>query len=758
MMKPLYCLIFSCLAAIVAAQTPVIVLPKSAPESDRRAAQVLQFYLQKITAGEVSILENEVAATAGQPLIFFQKLADAAGKSPIDSLPPDAYFLKSEAGRAVISGGGDMGAEYAVYDFLETIGCRKYSPRDSFLPKIPNLRLPEIAAKVETPAFPYRELHYEPAMDEGWARWHRVKTQPRKKAEWGLFVHTFERLCPAAEHFAAHPEWFAWNGRLRSAGQLCLSNDTVWQVVVGNLRRLVRERPEAIYWSVSQNDNFDYCKCPRCAASDRALGGPAGTLLAFVNRVAAEFPEKIISTLAYQYTRRAPVNIRPAGNVSVCLCSIECNRGRALADDPGSADFVRDMEEWSKLTPNLMIWDYVVQFRDYLSPFPNWQTLQPNLQLFRKHGTRMVFEQGSGHSRSEFSEMRAYLLAKLMWNPEVAVDSVLGDFARGYYGAAAPFVLRYLDSLTANLNRTDRRLIIYGTPATARDSWLDEKQIAKYLVFLDKAGGTLLPNGAEINRVLAAALPLIHADLEQVKFRRIIYPCDGPDSLAEISFCHHPNDWATTKEFPIWCEKLGFEVMNESGYTPRQYIADLQKFMREGRVLHRFVQRKMADGQAELVDLQLLEAPSKKYVSGNPQILLDSYRGTEDYNFNWLGFEGNNLVATLRLPDSLPQNQLPKASKLSVQFLQDQQSWVFLPKKVELEISEDGQKFRPVQTVEIETVPDGKKAIRRVEAVLPGKTAVRAVRVSAENIGVCPAWHNGNGLPCWIFVDEIVVE
>ena len=40
------------------------------------------------------------------------------------------------------------------------------------------------------------------------------------------------------------------------------------------------------------------------------------------------------------------------------------------------------------------MWDYVVQFRTYLCPFPNFHTLQPNIQLFHEHGIPMMFQQG----------------------------------------------------------------------------------------------------------------------------------------------------------------------------------------------------------------------------------------------------------------------------------------------------------------------------------------------------------------------------
>ncbi|MCK7531928.1 MAG: DUF4838 domain-containing protein [Marinilabiliales bacterium] len=52
--------------------------------------------------------------------------------------------------------------------------------------------------------------------------------------------------------------------------------------------------------------------------------------------MAALFPDKTISTLAYQYSRPAPRLTRPAPNVEVMLCTIELNRSRPIADDPSS--------------------------------------------------------------------------------------------------------------------------------------------------------------------------------------------------------------------------------------------------------------------------------------------------------------------------------------------------------------------------------------------------------------------------------------
>lgn len=727
-------LLLLCLAR-AGAQGPVIWLPADPSPAERRAAEVLAHYFRDMTRAEVLVHDQPGTSEKWrreQPIVLFGKhpALEPFGLDTPPELSDDAYFLQGKNNVFHIAGGGDMGAEYGVYDLLERLGCRKYSPRDSLIPAVARLVLPTLAPVLQKPAFPYRELHYEPAFDEGWARWHRLKTRHDKTQEWGLFVHTFHVLCPAKTYFSEHPEYFSWNGAQRSPGQLCLSNDTVRQIVTDALREKIREKPQARYWSVSQDDNYDYCKCPRCAASDIRYGSPAGTLLAFVNAVAAEFPDKVISTLAYQYTRKAPAGIRPAPNVSICLCSIECDRGQPITE--GCRDFARDVAEWAALTDNLMIWDYVVQFRSYVSPFPNWHTLQPNLRLFQKHGVRMLFEQGSGGDRSEFSEMRAYLLAKLMWNPQANMDSILLEFGKGYYGSAQPAVWGYIHDLTTSLFANGSHLWIYDIPQNER--FLSDSLLRTHFLNLMYAERRLGADTVRQNRVLAARLPISFARAERAKTDSV--------ALREILDDSREQSRRGLQLFVDGCKTAGFRNLHENRYTPEAYMQDYLSFIENQRI-----------AAGSTAHAPVLTTPaSATYAKGDPNELTNRRIGETDYRYNWLGFQGNDLQVTVQV-------QGDTCSEISVSFLQDQQSWVFFPKRVVFEVSEDGVLFRQVHSEDIEIVPDGKKAIKTAGATFPAAPAgVRFVRVTATNIGTCPGWHTCNGNPCWIFADEVVVR
>ena len=177
-------------------------------------------------------------------------------------------------------------------------------------------------------------------------------------------------------------------------------------------------------------------------------------MIAFVNKIAQavekEFPKAIIETLAYQYTRKPPKTIRPRANVMPCLCTI---RVRLLVSHP--AQRVQREPGVHGRHPRLER-DLQTPLRSGLhhqlsrlhQPFPERSALQGNVQFFHTNRVDYLFEQGAYQGRhGDFAELKAWLLAKWLWNPDLPAEPLLEDFFKGYYGAAAPYVRTYFDAL-----------------------------------------------------------------------------------------------------------------------------------------------------------------------------------------------------------------------------------------------------------------------------------------------------------------------
>jgi Domain of unknown function (DUF4838) len=433
-----------------------IVLAADAGETEKWAADELGFFLHLSTGCAIPVSSGP--ASGPNRLLVGEGAARLAG-SGFDAklLKEEEVVVQTEGSDLILAGGSPRGTLYAVYTFLEdVIGCRFWT-RDAWnIPRKKSLTLAPLSIRY-APPLEYREPFWFVAFDPFWAARNkangiRAGGDDRRGGRhvYEGFVHTFYRLIPPEVYFALHPEWFSEidGKRTFKDAQLCLTNEEMRQELVKNLRALLRDNPGATIASVSQNDCFNPCTCPRCRAVDEEEGSPSGTLLRFVNAVAAdieaEFPHITIDTLAYQYTRKPPRITRPRPNVIVRLCSIECSFSRPL-DDDRNKDFLGDLEGWSKIAGRLFIWDYTTNFSHYIQPHPNYGVLGPNIRLFSRNNVRGIFEQGAYQSwGSEMAEMRAWMLAQLLWNPALDADRLRQEFLYGYYGPMAAQISEYL--------------------------------------------------------------------------------------------------------------------------------------------------------------------------------------------------------------------------------------------------------------------------------------------------------------------------
>lgn len=717
-----------------------IIVPAGGNETEARAAEIFRDYFSRVTGAALDIMAD-ITEPAEQEIVIGNGLRIGQGKlgRQFRNLGTDGFVILTAGKKLYISGESPTGTLNGVYTFLEDyLGCRFYSPEVMVVPAKPTVVLPKIKDR-QVPVFSFREMHFPGKYDKDFREWHKLHTH--HDGQWGMWVHTFKDLVPAGRYFGTNPEYFTEiNGQRVPDGQLCLSNPEVFEVLVRNLDEKMKEKPEAKFWSVSQNDNFLSCRCEGCQQAAERLGGESGIMIDFVNRVADRYPDKVISTLAYQYTRSAPVHVRPRENVNIMLCSIECNRSLPLASDPTSDSFVQDVKAWSKLTDNILIWDYVVQFRNYISPFPNLRVLQPNLAFFAGHDCRMMFQQGSGRSLSEFVELRSYLIAKLLWAPNLDADEVIGDFLAGYYGGAAPFLRQYTGMLHEELARSGDRLWIYGFPYDAFGSFLRPALIREYERLFDEAEMAVADEPDYLARVRTARLPLTFAILDislHAADERLSWLQDtGVDLIPRQEMLN------LLDTFVVRCDRAGITALNEMGFAPEEYRRQIMEYIGKSSLPNK------ADGKTVAMRSEF----SPKYDVGGAMALTDGRRGINDYHFNWLGFEGNDLVAVIDLGDATVINEV------SADFLQFNQAWIFLPLKFSVDYSTDGENYAVFGSATNITSPRKTGSfIQTFKLSNPGITA-RYVKVTAESLKTCPGWHVGSGLPCWIFTDEIIVR
>jgi hypothetical protein len=708
-----------------------IVLPESPVPVMEKAAVVLQSCLHQMTGTEIPVVKGSGSASRSG---FF-----------IGTLPgtcdPDGFRLRTEGGNVYLSGGSHKGVLYGVYELLEKyFGCRFLAPDAEIVPRSDTLRLP-VMDTFQAPAFRSRETYYAGMEDPDFADKMRCDIHAWKgQGDWGMWVHTMFSLVPPDKYFDAHPEYYALMGGKRSKTQLCLSNPDVLEVTVRELKKKMEEKPMAKYWSVSQMDTYGYCECDQCKAIYDREGTPSGAMIEFVNKVAASFPDKVISTLAYQYTRAAPRHVKPASNVNIMLCTIECDRSKPIASDTSAGSFFNDLRNWSGITKDILVWDYVIQFSNMLSPFPNLQVLQPNVQMFKKYGVTSVFEQGCHGTYSENQELRQYVLAKLLWNPDLDMDSLESVFLDGYYGKAGPRIAEYLRSMEKNLAMSGKDLWIYGSPVEETSSFLMPEQLKRYDSLFDLAEKAVSEDPVLLARVQKARLPLMYAKLEIAR-KNITGPggfMTAKGGKMQIS----PGFSSDLETFVARAVQCGVKTLHERGLSPERYKSIVDSSLQKAFKTH------LAIGKPYL----LKDPPAAKYSAEGAGTLTDGKRGFDNFHILWQGFEGEDFGAVIDLGTPM------KVNYLSSGFIQDITSWIFFPEYVQYCISLDGKDFEEVAKIINEySSRDPKPVVMDFPANFNEKK-VRYMKVYAKSILTCPEWHIGHGGKAWLFVDELIVD
>jgi hypothetical protein len=713
-----------------------IVVPADASKLEQRSATVLQDYIQRVSGFKPEV----IVESRTMPRVKAIYVGHTSKTEDLAKLPAEAYQIKTIGKDIVIRAGSGRGIMYGVYTFLENyLGCKKISNDQVVVPEHKKITIPGSIALDGKPPFNYREVYYPASLDAEYLEWNMLQ---RFEDLWGLWGHSFSKLVPPQTYFSTHPEYYALVKGKRQPTQLCLSDRAVSAVVVEELRKRMAANPDAIYWSISPNDDMGYCECELCTTTNDEEGSQAGTLIRFVNHVARYFPDKQFTTLAYGYTHRAPKTMKPSENVHILLSTIDAYRDMPLTTEGSAATFRNDLKAWAALTPNLFVWDYITQFTNYLAPFPNFHTLQPNMQYLKENGIKGMFVQGSGDTYGEWAELRSYITAKLLQNDKADVRQLMTSFMDEYYGPAGKHLLQYIDLLQEKMIASKRKLDIYGNPVNEWNSYLTTELLDQYSQLIDKAEGAVEGNSKLQERVMRVRLTLDYTVLQQARFYGIekfgIFEKDGNGNWVVREKIK-----AMVNRFVANCKKAGVKELSEGGPTPNEYLAEWNAIYKAG------VTSTIAlEGTVTLQHPFVTEYPAK----GN-RTLIDGNPGYNDFSYNWLCFYGEPMVATIDLGSS------KKVSSVKMHFLDDPRHWIFLPENVTIEVSADGTNFKPIATINTPLADEHyENTIREFSAKNKSSASVRFIRVSATNLSALPSWRYRENKKPMIACDEIYVQ
>lgn len=206
------------------------------------------------------------------------------------------------------------------------------------------------------------------------------------------------------------------------------------------------------------------------------------------------------------------------------------------------------------------------------------------------------------------------------------------------------------------------------------------------------------------------------------------YTLDGADPDSTSSLYTSPFSITTTTEVKARAFKKGWTA---SELSSRQFVK---------------VRYKPAG-------IRLERGPSERYADKGPQTLADFARGGATFRTGgWLGFEGEHCTAYIDL------GKAEEVSRVAVSAYEDTGSWIFFPKGLRISSSADGKNYKKIKEMNYAVAEGPTQPGSKIFA--PAFEAVRARYFKVEVLSAMknPKWHPGAGSPCWVFVDEIMLE
>lgn len=356
--------------------------------------------------------------------------------------------------------------------------------------------------------------------------------------DWGLWGHNLPKVF-APGKVPAKALAIDEKGRFYPGGQLCMSSPELYKAYENYILDQWGEGDTLVAghsarFSVMPLDNSEVCLCPRCVAAGNTPTSATGATVQLLRRLSERFPAHQFFMGAYSTTTEPPTEALPS-NAGVIVSALSLPmRSQTHLTAQGKA-FDRLVERWKAVTPRVYVWDYMRNFDDYLTPYPDVKLLGERFKHYAELGVKGVFLNGSGDDYATLDDLQTYLLASLMTVPEADVDTLMTAYLERFYPATGQTIAS-LYGTSEEAATSGITLPLYGGIGEAAGRYIDGVQFDRHVALLDSLSKKASPEErSRLNKLLTA---LAFTQLELERLPGAARDTDFVASRKELLGCH----------------------------------------------------------------------------------------------------------------------------------------------------------------------------------------------------------------------------
>lgn len=568
------------------------------------------------------------------------------------------FILIHNANKLIISGATEDALKKGIrYFFAQYTNLNQFSLYQGNIAIQQKIIIPSGLNYASNSELTYIEPYFAENFNPEFRLWNNTNTL---EETWGLWGHNIGKLIKVT------PEMYAIVNGKPNEEQLNFSSKAMQGALEAAIANQLDNNPQANKFMIMPYDNELVCQCEQCVKEGNTKTNASPAVFALIDKLADKFPKASFYSTAYVSTETPPKkSVRE--NVGIMISTMSFPKGVVLENSNKAPQIAQKFKDWQKVTKNIYLWDYAINFDNYFEFYPTVFIAQKNLQFYLKNGVTGIFMHGSDEgSFTAFGDLKCYLYAQLFNNPNSDLKYHIKLFLENNYPTLGKMLSEYYIKAEESALKSNRTIDIYGGIKQSVRKYLNQEEINNYLTnFLSKTNTFNTKERKASEMILMA---FIFQNLELLRINGVAE--NGYASYQDNNTTLKPEVQKWTALFEQLANSHGIDSYNESNLSLREYINLWSTRIIQTPYQNRFYKK----------PFKVVSKLDEDYA--DTKMLNDGAIGFKDYYNNWL----INSSPTLTLETDI--TGLESSSSIQIDFLYDKKHKIYPPEKVVVYIGE----------------------------------------------------------------------